>query len=382
MIEIIGMEKSGEGKKEYRSLPKNVRQIGEGAVREKIYIEDYVVTYLNRMARPDQAYARGAILFGNVYDTEEGMAVFVSGAVEAGNLELDMDETVFNETVWYELIEKGEKYFPGQEVVGWFLSRIGFSVEINQKIIDTHINNFSGNYKVLYMIDSLEKEDAMYLCENRQMKRQRGYYIYYEKNSAMREYMLTSEKGTGVSSEERTGKTELRRDKKVINSYRRMNHYSRNNKKKELKIQAVRVACGVLIFVMGIYIAGRLGSRFANLGFEDYAVATFRAVKNVFGESEQEPADEQIKQGEQYVTENLTEQDITETDNGQTEESLETAVYQKPIYYIVQKGDTLAAISRKMYSSDRYTGQIAIANNLSNADQIYEGQKIIIPTVE
>ena len=113
-------------------------------------------------------------MFGNLYETEEGKAVFISGAVEAENLELDLDETIFDEIIWGELIEKGKKYFPGQKVVGWFLSRIGFSVEVNQKIIDTHKRNFPGDYKALYMSDSLEKEDAMYLFENQQMKKQRG----------------------------------------------------------------------------------------------------------------------------------------------------------------------------------------------------------------
>ena len=134
MIEIIGVEQRKEAAKEWRSLPKNVRQIGECTDERNIYIEDYVVTYLNRLAMPDQAYARGAILFGKACDTEEGPAVFISGAVEAGNLELDMDETAFDEVIWYELMEKGERYFPGLEVMGWFLSRIGFSVEMNQKI--------------------------------------------------------------------------------------------------------------------------------------------------------------------------------------------------------------------------------------------------------
>ena len=135
MIEIIEVDSLEKKNEKRRSLPKNVRQIGECREKRKIYIEDYVVTYLNKMARPDQAYARGAVLFGNTYETEEGPAIFISGAVEAGNLELDMDEVVFNDHIWFELLDKGEKYFPEQEVIGWFLSRIGFTVEMNQKII-------------------------------------------------------------------------------------------------------------------------------------------------------------------------------------------------------------------------------------------------------
>ena len=401
MIEIIGVEQNEEQSREWRSLPKNVRQIGECREGRKIYIEDYVVTYLSKIASPNQVYARGAILFGNLYETEEGKAVFISGAVEAENLELDLDETIFDEIIWGELIEKGKKYFPGQKVVGWFLSRIGFSVEVNQKIIDTHKRNFPGDYKVLYMSDSLEKEDAMYLFENQQMKKQRGYYIYYEKNSPMREYMLAGEEGIGKTANEKERGTELRRDRKIVNSYRRMNNYRKDNKKQNMRIKAIRAACGVLIFVMGFFIAGKLGDRFVKMGFEEHAIATFQAMKNVFipnvshveEEIQSGDAGEGIKskgsQGEvlkeeslERPGENIETENSVESRTEFNEQTKETVSYPKPLYYTVRKGDTLASISRKMYSTDKYTGKLAEANNLSDADEIYEGQKIIIPSME
>ena len=413
MIEIIGKENREEKEQKRRSLPKNVRQIGECVNKCKIYIEDYVVTYLNKMARPDQVYARGAILFGDIYETEEGPAVFINGAIEAGNLELDMDEVVFDENIWRELIEKGEKYFPGQEVAGWFLSRMGFSVEMNQKIINTHRKNFFGDYKVLYMIDSLEKEDAMYLFENQTMIRQKGYYIYYEKNSAMQDYMLEAEGAGKQISEEERGKSELRRDRKIVNNYRRMSRYRKESKKLDVRIKAVRAACAALIFVMGIYIAGKLGNRFVNVGFDDYAIATFQAAKNVFLPEKTKGPKEETKYSENLsgIEGNLSAEDRKEPetvgieekqevsqqetlpenqfgpqrkeDAENTEDELkETASYRKPLYYVVQKGDTLAGISRKMYSTDKYTYEIAKANELPDENHIYEGQKILIPSIE
>ena len=166
MIEIIcGKEEEKKGMPK-RELPKNVRQIGDTKENRKIYIEDFVVTYLTRLAQPDHVYARGAILLGDIYQTENGIGVFISGAIEAQNLELDMDETIFNDEIWRQLLEQRDRFFSGQQVVGWFLSRIGFSVEMNQKIIKAHLMHFPGNHKVLYMLDALENEDAFYICEN------------------------------------------------------------------------------------------------------------------------------------------------------------------------------------------------------------------------
>ena len=70
-----------------RSLPRNYRQIGEPGAK-KIYIEDYVYTYLNKLAQPENLYARGAVLFGKMYKTSIGKCIFISGAAACQNFEL------------------------------------------------------------------------------------------------------------------------------------------------------------------------------------------------------------------------------------------------------------------------------------------------------
>lgn len=57
--------------------------------------------------------------------------------------------------------------FPDLEVIGWALSRMGFSVRLNDKIKKTHFENFPGEGKVLYMVDHLEQEDAFMYTEVR-----------------------------------------------------------------------------------------------------------------------------------------------------------------------------------------------------------------------
>lgn len=395
MIEVIGVRELEEQKPEWRELPKNLRQVGENSGKRKIYMEDYVVTYLGKLAKPSQAYARGAILFGKNYETEEGPAIFINGAVEAQNLELDMDETVFNDKIWEEILQMGEQYFPGQQIVGWFLSRIGFSVEMNQKIIHTHLKNFPGDQKVLYMIDGLENEDAIYLCENQQMKRQKGYYIYYEKNSAMQEYMIAAEGSRIGEAQEQEERKELRRDRKVVSGYRRMSKYSQEMKKQNRKIHVVRAACLFLIFVMGISILGQAKKRWGGSEAELYVAETFRAIQNVFGTEKQNFVQEEVLIGENKSADGETSEenkagkkenpsvtvgppamDAKTQDTSQGEETMA-----QPFYYTVRKGDTLAKISRKMYATDKYTKQIAWANDLSDANEIYVGQQLLIPSI-
>ena len=47
-----------------QQLPKNIRQIGSPAGHTKVYIEDYVITFLNSLSMDKNTYVRGAILFG------------------------------------------------------------------------------------------------------------------------------------------------------------------------------------------------------------------------------------------------------------------------------------------------------------------------------
>ena len=419
MIEIIGSKKGDKENLVWRELPKNMRQIGEPEEKKKIYLEDYVVTYLGRLSKPGQAYARGAILFGNLYQTEDGIAVFISGAMEAQNLELDMDDTIFNDAIWRELLEKGQKYFPKQKVMGWFLSRMGFSVEMNQKIINTHLKNFPGDHKILYMIDSLEREDAIYICENNQMIRQKGYYIYYEKNQAMQEYMLSDQAVEKAWVEQENKHTEIRRDQKIVNGYRKRNQYSKKTKKQDMQLRLARMACGLMIILMSVYIYTQLSERhFPGGDWKGYVEETMGRVlgqrekvqEETLGGAETSTSKDAVKNAEQKEnTADLTEQkeeistkqsetvasgekaadkeraNAGEKEDGKersdAEETISSGISQKPLYYTVEKGDTLASISRKMYLSDKYTKQIAFANSLENENEIYEGQKILIPAI-
>ena len=397
MIEIICGKEEEKKDMPKRELPKNVRQIGDTKENRKVYIEDFVVTYLTRLAQPDHVYARGAILLGDIYQTENGIGVFISGAIEAQNLELDMDETIFNDEIWRQLLEQRDRFFSGQQVVGWFLSRIGFSVEMNQKIIKAHLMHFPGNHKVLYMLDALENEDAFYICENQQLLRQKGYYIYYEKNSSMREYMLASKEERKEEVDEQ--QDQIRRDRKVVRNYRRVSHYGKQNKKQNLQIRLTRAASIVIIVgTLGYALYQMRGDQWITTGNGTVAETMSKLESKLTGQKEVEVRQPQVTTSVESGIEDTGERETgvktassegktEQTADGETETEKTTAKEAnknqgKPLYYTVQKGDTLAAISRRMYTTSKYASQIAKANNLANEDEIFIGQKILIPSIE
>lgn len=417
---------TGRGQdKKVRNLPKNFRQIGEPGTK-KIYVEDYVYTYLNKLAQPGNLYARGAILFGKMYRTTAGNCMFISGAAACQHFEFDLEESIFTEENWAEIYRIRDKFFPELEIAGWFLSRMGFSTELNDKIIRTHMDNFAGENKVLYMIDALENEDAFYQFENYSLKKQKGYYIYYESNKAMKDYMLAEGEGEQKSEDKRRSAT-IQRDASVVKNYKKaMKQKKKLSKKTSPRFSSVSLA-GVLVMVLVLFYGARSVYQFR---MEENAAEVFqqqtveeqsRALKNELenfpeGTTEQEEssasakrenapetttAAEETKEAEDtnrtlalkdtdekegvsfdsISRERAEEETGGEDSTEKTEESEETMSYMGK-QYIVQSGDTLAGISQKMYQSYRYIEKLAEANQIDNMDEIYPGQVLEIPPIE
>ena len=74
--------------------------------------------------------------------------------------------------------------------MGWFLSKPGFAVEKTAATEETHRTYFSGADKLLFMIEPLEGESAFFGFDGNRFTKQSGYYIYYEKNEPMREFIM------------------------------------------------------------------------------------------------------------------------------------------------------------------------------------------------
>ena len=413
-------------KQQTRTLPKNFRQIGDPGAK-KIYLEDYVYTYLNKLAQPGNLYARGAILFGNVFRTSAGPCLFISGAAACQNFEFDLDESVFTEESWNEIYRIRDRFFSGQEIVGWFLSRMGFSVELNDKIIRTHMDNFSGDNKVLFMIDALENEDAFYQLENYSLKKQRGYYIYYETNKEMKEYML-AEGEMEETPEKKRKSTTILRDSSVVKNYKKAMQQKKSLRKKTSPRFGPASLAGVLVMILVLFYGVRSVQQFQQ---EENAEAVFQQdtmEQEDFVSEKESTGDTFFKDNTSENTEDFSVNDVTEPTestyagerntsdstsvSGETdslkdaasdlersteEDSLETGAdiftQEEPDdvteswsyignHYTVQPGDTLAAISMKIYESYDYIESLAEVNGITNMDQIYPGQILEIPPME
>ena len=90
----------GELYNPYPKLPKNIRQIGERDQVVKLYIEDYVNTYLKRLYPAGGQDLRVGLLLGEIR-TEDGVPfLFIDGAMEMEQVTRDGEKVEFTEEAW------------------------------------------------------------------------------------------------------------------------------------------------------------------------------------------------------------------------------------------------------------------------------------------
>ncbi len=206
MIEVVYKDEKQEakGNEGIFSVPKNIRQIGMIGEDYRIYMEDYVYTFLRKAAgaeRNDEGEKNClAVLTGESKWASGVTYVFIKGALTVENTEVSSEHIGFSEEVWQKIQEDAAKYFEGQEITGWFFSQRSIPMEATELFQKIHLRYFGGGEKVLMLMDPAEREEAFFRYENNFLVRQSGYYLYYEKNPQMQAYML--EKNPDFSKEE------------------------------------------------------------------------------------------------------------------------------------------------------------------------------------
>ena len=204
MIEIVyeKEKQKPEGNEGFFRIPNNIRQIGEVNETQKIYIEDYAYTYLCRISSGNSSKGKAAILLGQANWKEGVSYLFVKSAVVLPDMEITEEHLSFTREIWNHVYEKNKEYFPDQEIVGWYLSIPGCSMELHEVICRTHLDHFGGNDKVLMVMEPLEKEEAFYRYEDGELSRQPGFYIYYEKNEPMQNFLVAQNDKAETKSEQ------------------------------------------------------------------------------------------------------------------------------------------------------------------------------------
>ena len=427
MIEFVYKEKAKEeGPERKLDLPKNVRQIGEPEENRKIYIEDYVITYLKRFAKEEPLGSRIAVLLGDSERMGGIPYLFIRSAVALKELEYSEGGIPFTDEVWAEVYSAVKEYFPAQDILGWFLSVPGYPMELDPGLARIHVNCFGGVDKVLLAAEPTDGDEDFFAYENGRLTRQKGYYIFYEKNEAMQRFMIDTGDGESIDEKEQF-------EDRAIKSFRAIVQEKKDisgQKRVMTFLYTASTFLVMVVLVIGITLINNYGkmeglemalSDISRTLESQEAEEALAETENVdAGPTAAEPtaaepavteptaaeptaaepaaAEEQpAEEAEQEAAEKPEQEAAGESEQGSGEESGQEepkAAEQEepqqeaqeaaaedtiPETYTVQKGDTLLGISRRIYGRDDQIDAICSLNGIDDSDRILAGQKLLLP---
>lgn len=414
-----------------RQLPKNVRQIGNVSDSPKIYVEDYVDTFFAGLCEKCEKAGTdpmGAFLVGDIQNGGDEDYVYIYGAIQMHDLKMSDKEYVIDEAAWKNAYEDCKQYFEDGEMLGWFVVHPGAPLIPEPETVKLHKKSFPKKNTVFIMKDPVEKEETYYVHKMNDLLEIGGHYTYYEKNPCMQNYMISSRKKNGASASETV---EDRAAKDFRSLARKRSEHQKGRRPGSLMYAAG--ACVILILViMGVSLFNsfdRMKSVQNTLGFldketvasdgktseettDDGLIPASAEIQTAKGQAGADSSEGSVS-GENASGRNTDGKD--EKEKGETGEAIAGTEGAKEDsgnsltegsdkkesegsgssqetggqaagnangqdgVYIVEKGDTLAIISRKIYGDLDHVDTICKMNGITDGNLIYIGQKLLLP---
>lgn len=196
----------------FPKLPKNIRQIGERDQIVKLYVEDYVNTYLRRLYPAGGQDLRVGLLLGSVEMNDGTPYIFIDGAMEMEDVTEQGQKVVFSELAWKKAYQSVEQLFPKRSVQGWFLCGAPGNDLSPLNYWKQHVQYFQGPNKLMYLSSGVEGDESVYITSEDGFYKLCGYSIYYERNQMMQDYMVLRKDVKRIESGS---------DEKVIQEFRK-----------------------------------------------------------------------------------------------------------------------------------------------------------------
>ncbi len=406
-----------------RQLPKNVRQIGNVSDSPKIYVEDYVDTFFAQLCEKCEKAGKGpmgAFLVGDIQPGEDEEYVYIYGAIQMHDLKLSGSEYVIDENTWKRAYEDCKQYFEEGEMLGWFVAHPGVPLIPEASTVKLHKKSFPKKNTVFIMKDPVEKDETYYVHKMNDLMEIGGHYTYYEKNPCMQNYMISTRKKNGVFP---TETVEDRAAKDFRDMVRKRGERQKSRRAGGL-MYAVSACLVLVLIVMGVSMINSFDrmksvqSTLDTLAGTTDTVETQETSGSVTAVTEEQTGDGQAG-AEQKAGSDDTKEDsdnpgadgtVAAGDNGTGQdadagagdsagpETSETPGSDAAAggtadgqaltvtegngsdgVYIVEEGDTLAIISRKMYGDVTHVDAICKMNGITDGNLIYVGQKLLLP---
>lgn len=395
-------------------LPKNVTQIGEVNPHCKIYVEDYVISYIKQLNRHAGDKQLAVAVYG-IRKEEAGIDyLFLYGACKLNFLQRECRH--LSQAVLQEVEKQRKRYFSEYSFLGY-------------RLLDG------------------EMVEGFHICEQGVCRYVEGYAQFYEKNDSMLSFMLDERQGEAPPEELDRQKYDVvkkRQEERRASAENKggqiVRYRRRESRKKQSGTSKVRLrnmqltaaASFVMLGVVGLAIMSNgekaddwktaarqllegmtekrlpdavevvnnsvqpgvivAEDKLTDAILKENAAAT-SGMSEEGQQSETQPSGtvpgDQTPSGTEQSTEPVSTQPPAATPDpaptqqptpeptSQPEET--EAPVAEPTSYTVQKGDTLIGICIQKYGSDARVAEICSLNNIHNPDDIKEGARILLP---
>ena len=239
-----------------------------------------------------------------------------------------------------------------------------------------------------------QEEELYFAYKFKELMEIGGHYIFYEKNPDMQSYMIRERRQIGVTPSEVV-------EDKAAKDFRNLvkERFEAQEQKKTSRLTYVAsVFLVIVVLIMGVTTLnnyGKMKSVQSSLEFirnsimkqgEEKTQKTSGAVKAANEQQNENTAQsEQTNDSQTEKQQDPMPQQGEGSDSASTEEekvddsSMSTMQEMSEDIYIVEKGDTLAKISKKVYGDSGHVDAICRMNGLSDGNLIFIGQKLILP---
>jgi len=377
-------------------LPKNIKQIGESDHNCKIYVEDYVVSYIKQLNQLAWDKDMAVALYG-VRKTEGEVAyLFLYGACKLTFLQRESRQ--LSQAQEQEIEELRKRYFEEYSFLGYRL--------LNGEMVEGFHIYTQGSFRYV-----------------------RGYAQFYEKNDLMLAYMLDarSQRAPEQVDQEKYEVVKKRQEQRKIEHEEAMGkatNPSPGQAHSIRKVKAGMVAVFALLCLVVLSSAGQglnvervqvmarqvlntiserrheeekdptpeadnptliAEEKLANAILDENTTAQMEAqVQEEVNVPEEMPAQQEQSETEEVIAqvEQPQQEEVAAPEDPVQDAALQETEAQpntKPESYTIRQGDTLIGISIQNYGNDAYVSEICEINQIQNPDDIKVGQKILLP---
>ena len=403
----------GELYNPFPKLPKNIRQIGERDQIVKLYMEDYVNTYLKRLYPAGGQELRVGLLLGGMEFNDGTPYIFIDGALEMEDVTEAGGRVVFSELSWKRAYRNMEQLFPKRSIQGWFLcGRPGDDLSpINYW--KQHIQYFGGPNRLMYLSNGADGDETVYITSEDGFYKLKGYSIYYERNQMMQDYMVLRKDVKRIETDT---------NDKVIEEFRkRMDEHKVEVTDRHQTVGLLRGMCmamsivilagGIVMFnnyermrSMESVIASAIPAKAEQIligkkgtekgGNGESKVIVEEAEGGVYPTTAVSKETMSETMPEQSKTETMEESKAAETMPQETPaatqapaqaatqpavQETEAAAENTQRVHVVQEGETLYGICIAEYHTVNKLKEICELNGLDDENKIVAGQKLLLP---